>query len=229
MKIFNIFKKNKKEVTSEYTEFFNYIDEFKKYRVILEKYCDTKFDRWIDLTQCSLNVGDIAIIDKYNILNGANTWDGGARSIETTGLYPFEVEITDVRPTKILAYDKIEKFLNWIDIYKNSNDKKLISDYEHFCEKSTKFYGMVCNNIYGFYYEASYKPIDSTIKIPLYYLNSNSFFTKDNKGFEETKKIWELETTNYYNIKRVKEYLSDLERKKEEIKDLIKKSHDISY
>lgn len=194
---------------------------------ILYDYYDTEFEKWYILDKCPLKVGDIVILDKYNILKGNNSWDGGAFIHRTLDMYPFDLEVTEVFGDKSLASEKVFKFLDWImfDNFLNSkgdiNKSALISHFKRYCYNHSNMFGMKTDNIFGFYFGIKYKVTNSDVNITIWGLNSNSFIKEGTPAYYTTYDLWKTETDLYYQTKKLNERKKELESQKENLYKMI--------
>jgi hypothetical protein len=217
--MFGLFKK-KRAKDEVYTPLFNYVDLFKKNREILELHCSNAFESWKILSTPKLRVGDIVTLDKYNLAKGGNGWDGGARLIDTKDYYPFDIEILSVSPNIIFAYDNIERYLRNTSRLVN-NETNLINEYVNYCTNIlSKNYTFCSDNIYGFYYEITYKPVDSNIKITAWSLNEKCFLLKDSDLYAKTNFIWKLEIDARFKMRELNEARKELDNHNKYIESL---------
>lgn len=226
MGILNYFfpKKSKEIIDEPKIDYFNIRNQAAS---ILYDYYDTEFERWYILDKCPLKVGNIVILDKYNILNGNNGWDGGASIQRTVDMYPFDLEVTEVFGDKSLAYEKVSKFLDWnlFDNFLNSNGdinkSALISQFVNYCERHKNMFSMKVDNIFGFYFGIKYKVINSDVNITMWGLNSNSFIKEGTPAYYTTYDLWKTETDLYYQTKKLNERKRELESQKENLYKMI--------
>jgi hypothetical protein len=209
----------KKEVQVQKSK-INYSEIRLDLSTVLNEYVDNRFDKWYEQSRCPLNAGDVVILDKYNILKGNNGWDSGAGGHDLKGLYPFDLEITEVFADKSLASEKVYMFLDSIpyDLYLNEDGsvKKvmLIDAYERYI-KAKNFYGLKTDNFYGFYLSAKSKVLDPNIKIQSWSLNINSFIKAGTDAYDKTKFLWQFETELYFKDKELREVRRDFDAQRE--------------
>lgn len=214
------------------TPSLNYYEMGNKLRKVLYGYLDTKFDEWYSNIYNALKVGDIVVLDKYNLNKSFNSWDGGPGLLIEKSSKPFKLEITDIKGDISLSYELVDRYLNNIDYtdFINSNgeveENYITFGFEKYLNRgTTKPFGMEVDNRYGFYVSCKYKQIDTT-DIPIYVsgLNINSFILDNSETANVTISLWEQEYELYISEQKVREMRKEIENKKNTLSELIQKS-----
>jgi hypothetical protein len=197
-----------------------------KLRKVLYVYISLKFDEWYNLVNKPLNAGDIVVLDKYNMNNSSNTWDGGPRLVIKKDHRPFKLKIIKVSGSQSLSTEIVDRYLNDIFYTKFFNsdgsvaENALIYDFEKYCIKLTPPY-LKTDNHYGFYLNCFYESLDEDVEVISYQsgLNINSFIPATSVLATKTLELWEME----YELYKSQIQLNELEDK------FKKKKNDLSY
>jgi hypothetical protein len=196
-------------------------------RKVLYNYLNTKIKEWLSNVEIPLSVGDIVVLDKYNMNNSFNNWDGGPNLIINKKHKPFKLEIVEVSCTQSLATERIDKYLNNIDYNKFFNDdgsiitKSLEYNFEIYCTRNSVPY-MKTDNHYGFYLNCKYICVDKT-EVVIYQsgLNIRSFIPATSPLATKTLELWNME----YDVSCIEEELykkrKDFEKKKKNLQNYI--------
>jgi hypothetical protein len=201
-------------------------------RRVLYRFLDTKFEEWYSNTRNPLKIGDIVVLDKYNLNKSFNSWDGGPRLLIGRSSQPFKLEIVDIFGSISLSYELADRYLNNIDYtdFINSNgeveENYITFGFEKYLNRSTtKPFGMEVDNRYGFYVSCKYKPVDDT-EVVCYIsgLNIRSFILSDTENANITVQLWEQEYELYLSEQRVNELRSEIENKKKDLNELVQRT-----
>ncbi len=105
----------------------------------LHKHLDIKFEEWKSGVEIPLSVGDIVVLDKYNMCGSYNSWDSGPRSLIHKTHKPFKLEITEVGGTQSLASERVDRYFkqaNYDRLFNTDGSikiKLLERDFDRYC------------------------------------------------------------------------------------------------
>jgi hypothetical protein len=193
----------------------------------LHKHLDIKFEEWKSGVEIPLSVGDIVVLDKYNMCGSYNSWDSGPSSLIHKTHKPFKLEITEVGGTQSLASERVDRYLNDADYDRLFNTdgyikiKLLERDFDRYCNDIPVPY-MKADNPYGFYLNCKYKAVDDT-DVTVYQsgLNIHSFIPATSPLATKTLELWEMEC----NVNEIEAELNKMrknfETKKQNVRNYI--------
>jgi hypothetical protein len=193
----------------------------------LHKHLDTKFEEWKSGVEIPLSVGDIVVLDKYNMCGSYNSWDSGPSLLINKTHKPFKLEITEVGGTQSLATERVDRYLNHTEYGNFFNTdgsiktKLLEMDFDRYCDDIPVPY-MKTDNHYGFYLNCKYKAVDDTdVKIYQSGLNIRAFIPATSPLATKTLELWEMEC----NVNEIEEELNKMrknfETKKQNVRNYI--------
>jgi hypothetical protein len=199
----------------------------KQLRKHLHKHLDTRFEEWKSGVEIPLSVGDIVVLDKYNMCGSYNSWDSGPGSLIHKTHKPFKLEITEVGGTQSLTTDRVDRYLNDADYDRLFNTdgsikiKLLERDFDRYCNDIPVPY-MKVDNPYGFYLNCKYKAVDDT-DVVIYQsgLNIRSFIPATSPLATKTLELWEMECSVNEIEEELNKMRKNFETKKQNVRNYI--------